>query len=245
MVSSFSPPALLVSGLSAGYGSRVVLRGASVRVEEGRTYGLIGLNGVGKTTLIKTVLGLKEAMAGEIQIFGCRNRDSASRQRISFLPERFDPPWFLTGGEFICFASSLYGRTVEAADIGNLCVSLALDPAAIPHKVQSYSKGMRQKLGLMATVLTGCDLLILDEPMSGLDPLARSLVKDLLVRMKKEGRSILLSSHILADLDEICDEVSIIHDGCIAYTGTPAALREEMGETFLERAFLKKISKAA
>lgn len=240
-----SSSALSVSGLYAGYGARVVLHDVNLEVGCGQTYGLIGLNGVGKTTLIKTVLGLKDAIKGDIRVFGRSNLQAECRRHIAFLPERFDPPWFLKGGEFVRFAASLYGRRVADEEIVSSCEDLALDPAAIKHKVQSYSKGMRQKLGLIATVLTGCDLLVLDEPMSGLDPLARSLVKDMLEKVKGQGRTILLSSHILADLDEICDKVSVIHDGLVCFTGRPMDLREQTQEHSLERAFLKVIKRAA
>jgi ABC-2 type transport system ATP-binding protein len=97
---------------------------------------------------------------------------------------------------------------------------------------------MRQKLGLMGAMLTGCDLMILDEPMSGLDPLARARVKDLILRCRDEGRTVFLSSHILADMDEICDRVAILHGGRIGFTGPPSDFRAQMGSDNLERAFL-------
>lgn len=244
MGSSSSRP-LFVSDLSVGYGARVVLHGINLEVNCGETYGLIGLNGVGKTTLIKAVLGLKDVIGGSVRVFGETNLDSACRHHVSFLPERFDPPWFLKGGEFVHFAASLYGRCVADDEIVRCCEDLALDPAALKNKVQSYSKGMRQKLGLIATILTGCDLLILDEPMSGLDPLARALVKNMLAKVKAQGRTILLSSHILADLDEICDTVTVVHDGVICFTGKPIDLRTQGNEVSLERAFLKIIKRPA
>ena len=238
-------PALDIIGLTAGYGRNVVLSNVSLSVGQGQTYGLIGLNGVGKTTLIKTVLSLKDSMSGNIRIFGHDRGSDEARQKISYLPERFDPPWFLKGGEFIRFSVSLYGRSVSNDSIENACEKLALDSAVLKNKVQTYSKGMRQKLGLIATVLTGCDMLILDEPMSGLDPLARSLVKGLLQSVRQEGRTVIFSSHILSDMDEICDQVSVTHGGLIPFTGTPQALREQMGNESLEKAFLKLIGKAA
>jgi ABC-2 type transport system ATP-binding protein len=238
-------PALDIIDLTAGYGRRVVLDNVTFSVGQGQTYGLIGLNGVGKTTLIKTVLSLKDSISGDIRIFGHKRGSDEARQKISYLPERFDPPWFLKGGEFINFSVSLYGRSVSHDSIEQACRQLALDPAVLKNKVQTYSKGMRQKLGLIATVLTGCDMLILDEPMSGLDPLARSLVKGLLQSVRQEGRTVIFSSHILSDMDEICDKVSVTHGGSIPFTGTPQALREQMGNESLEKAFLKLIGEAA
>lgn len=240
-----SVPALDIIGLTAGYGARIVLNDVSFRVQQGQTYGLIGLNGVGKTTLIKTVLSLKNPMSGEVRILGHERQSREARQRISYLPERFDPPWFLKGGEFIRFSVSLYGRKVTDEAMEEACRKVALDPGVLKSKVQTYSKGMRQKLGLIATVLTGCELLILDEPMSGLDPLARALVKGLLNAVREEGRTIMLSSHILSDMDEICDRVSVTHGGLIPFTGTPQELRQQMGNELLERSFLKLIGEAA
>lgn len=237
--------ALDVINLDAGYGSRQVLSGVSFSVTAGQTYGLIGLNGVGKTTLIKIALGLKTSVSGEIKVFGKASSDTTVRADISYLPERFDPPWFLRGGEFISFTASLYGRRVAQDDMDRACEKLALDPAVLKNRVQTYSKGMRQKLGLIATVLSGCRILILDEPMSGLDPLARSLVKNLLGTVKAEGRTIILSSHILADMDEICDCVTVIDSQKTQFTGSPESMKVQANENSLEKAFLKIIRRVA
>ena len=237
--------ALFVDRLAASYGDHSVLSDVSFSVMSGKTYGLIGLNGVGKTTFIKIALGLKAAQSGDVRVFGALSSDPEARSDISYLPERFDPPWFLKGGEFIAFAASLYGRKVNPDDMERACNQLALDPSVLKNKVQTYSKGMRQKLGLIATVLTGCRLLILDEPMSGLDPLARSLVKNLLASVRTEGRTVILSSHILADMDEICDCVTVIDSGHVQFTGEPQLMKSQANEMSLERAFLKIIKKAA
>ena len=240
-----SPFALEVFGLCASYEHKDVLRDVNFSVMKGQTYGLIGLNGVGKTTLIKIALGLKKPKSGYIHVFGKSSSDSNVRYNISYLPERFDPPWFLKGGEFIAFAASLYDRKVSQTQMEEACRMLALDPKVLANKVQTYSKGMRQKLGLIATVLTGSQILILDEPMSGLDPLARALVKNLLAKIKEDGRTIILSSHILADMDEICDCVTVIDSQESKFTGTPEAMKNLAGEKYLEKAFLKIIDKAA
>ena len=143
--------------------------------------------------------------------------------------------------EFVRFSLSLYNAPVDDAAVRAAAQSLALDPAVLDRRVQTYSKGMRQKLGLLGTILTGCGLFILDEPMSGLDPRARAAVKDMLLETKAAGKTIFLSSHILADMDEICDRVAVLHEGRILYTGTPAGLKDQTGTESLERAFLKKI----
>ena len=245
MTSDTSNLALDVVKLFANYGPKQVLEDISFSVQKGQTYGLIGLNGVGKTTLIKIALGLKNAQSGEVRVFGKPSSDTSSRYDISYLPERFDPPWFLKGGEFVQFAASLYGRKVPLENIEEACQKLALDPKVLGNKVQTYSKGMRQKLGLIATALTGSQILILDEPMSGLDPLARNLVKNLLRSVKAEGRTVILSSHILADMDEICDAVTVIDSGHVQFTGTPDEMKNQAQEKYLEKSFLKIIGKAA
>lgn len=244
-MSDMTEKALEVVHVTAGYGDRTVLDDVSFSVAMGQTYGLIGLNGVGKTTLIKIALGLKSPMSGEVRVLGRVSSEANVRADVSYLPERFDPPWFLRGGEFIQFASSLYGREVPVEDMEEACRKLALDPAVLKNKVQTYSKGMRQKLGLIATVLTGCKVLVLDEPMSGLDPLARVLVKNLLASVKAEGRTVILSSHILADMDEICDCVTVIDSSHVMFTGAPEEMKARTDEKYLEKSFLKIIGKAA
>ena len=120
---------------------------------------------------------------------------------------------------------------------------MALDADVLKRRVQTYSKGMRQKLGLLGTTLTGCSLLILDEPMSGLDPMARSHVKDMLAEAQTKERTIFLSSHILADMDEICDRVAVLHNNTIMFVGTPSELKKKTMSKNLERAFLHFIEK--
>ncbi len=235
--------ALEISNIHIAYGRRQVIHDLGLHVARGETFGLIGLNGAGKTTLIKTVLGMREPAAGTVNIMGQDRHNRESKKQVAYLPERFEPPWFLRGMEFIEFSMKLYGVPFDREAARSHAGRLALDPAVLDNKVQSYSKGMRQKLGIMGTLLTGCPLLILDEPMSGLDPRARSKVKDLLVEARAAGRTVFLSSHILADMNEICDRVSVLHGGELVFTGTPEALRQEGGADSLERAFLHVIEK--
>lgn len=234
---------LEIDGVHIAYGSRAVINGLSASIPSGETFGLIGLNGVGKTTLIKTILGLRDHQQGVISIAGRDRYHPESKKLIAFLPERFDPPWFLSGIEFIRFSLSLYSVSLDDATIHAYSERLALDPAVLKNRVQTYSKGMRQKLGILATLLTECPLLILDEPMSGLDPRARTLVKDMLQEAKAAGRTIFLSSHILADMNEICDRVGVLSGGKLVFTGTPDGLKKEGGNDNLERAFLSILEK--
>ena len=237
-------PTLNIDKVCVSYDSvNDVVVDITLQAMPGEFFGLIGLNGAGKTTLIKSVLGLRSQRTGEISIFGRPCTDPQSKRNLAYLPERFDPPWFLTGIEFLRFSLKLYGQKIDDAVFYEYAEKLALDKAALKRRVQTYSKGMRQKLGLLGTVLTNCKLLILDEPMSGLDPRARTLVKDMLMEVKKEGRTIFLSSHILADMDEICDNVAVLHDGHIQFIGKPGALKRQTKCESLERAFLHFIEK--
>ena len=214
-----------------------------LEVRSGETFGLMGLNGAGKTTMIKCILGLREQDSGDISIFGDPKNSQISKSKFSYLPEKFEPPWFLKGMEFVQFCMKLYGRSLSEKEILEAAESLALDTDALNRQVHTYSKGMRQKLGIMGTLLTGCSLFILDEPMSGLDPQARALVKKMINNVKHQDRTIFLSSHILADMDEICDRVAVLHDSGIQFIGTPSELKASTKAKNLEQAFLEYIEK--
>lgn len=233
--------AIEIDQVFAEYNKRQVLDSISFDIGEGETFGLMGLNGAGKTTLIKIILGLMEASKGQARVFGKETLDPVSKSKIAYLPEKFEPPPFLSGLEFVRFSLQFYGTPYNEAAALEAADRLALNRDALKRRVNTYSKGMRQKTGLMGTWLTECPLLILDEPMSGLDPLARALVKDEIMECRKRGMTVFLSSHILADMDEICDRVAVLHDGRIYFVGTPAELKQQTGQEYLERAFLKMI----
>lgn len=233
--------AIRVEGVCAGYGAENVIEDITFDVRPGETFGLIGLNGVGKTTLIKIILGLMEPSKGSIALFGKDADDPDSKSKTAYLPEKFEPPFFLSGLEFIKFSLDLYRRPFREKDVMAAADRVALSREALKRRVNTYSKGMRQKTGLMGTWLTGCPLLILDEPMSGLDPRARALVKDEIAACRERGITVFLSSHILADMDEICDRVGVIHDAALKFLGTPAELKAKAHKDNLERAFLQVI----
>jgi len=202
---------------------------------------IAGVNGAGKTTLIKCLLDFCDLDSGSIEIHGTSHRRPRSRARLAFLPERFTAPYFLTGREFIAMMLQLFGCRYEEERLCAMFAALDLDVAALDKPVRAYSKGMTQKLGLAACFLSQRDLYVLDEPMSGLDPKARDRARDLLLNLKSEGRTLLFTSHSLADVEEVCDRVTVLHEGTMAYAGSPGGLRERYGETSLERAFLKCI----
>jgi ABC-2 type transport system ATP-binding protein len=235
------PSAIKIDGVAANYGFGNVIENITFDVKAGETFGLIGLNGVGKTTLIKIILGLMEASHGAVELFGKKSLDPESKAKIAYLPEKFEPPFFLSGLEFIRFSLDLYKRPFNKQDVLAAADRISLSRDALGRRVNTYSKGMRQKTGLMGTWLTECPLLVLDEPMSGLDPRARALVKDEIMACRSQGMTVFLSSHILADMDEICDRVGVIHDAELKFLGTPSELKEKTKKNNLERAFLKII----
>lgn len=234
-------PAIKISKVAADYGHGPVIEDIDFDIKSGETFGLIGLNGVGKTTLIKIILGLMEASSGSIEVFGRKTLDPETKKKIAYLPEKFEPPPFLSGLEFVKFSLDLYKRPYSEQAVMEAADRVSLSRPALKRRVNTYSKGMRQKTGLMGSWLTGCPLLILDEPMSGLDPRARVMVKDEIAACRKNGMTVFLSSHILSDMDEICDRICVIHDGRMQFLGTPAELRAKTGQEYLERAFLKTI----
>jgi ABC-2 type transport system ATP-binding protein len=236
---------LKIENVCKRYKDNEVINDVSLTLNAGELFGLIGLNGVGKTTLIKVVLDLIKADSGTATIHGIPSTNTLSRRHVAYVPEKFQPSRYLTGKEFLQLSASYYGHKMDYDRAVALAESLALDPKALQQRVGSYSKGMGQKLGLLGACLTDQPLLILDEPMSGLDPKARILLKKLMLEMKAAGRTLFFSSHILSDIDEICDRIGIIHDKQMVYDGTPAAFKKQYPKQSLEQAFLSVITKEA
>lgn len=236
---------LHVDKVSKRYDGRLVLREVSFALLQGEIFGLIGLNGAGKTTLIKIALDLIRSDGGQVMIFGEHAASLEARRDLSYLPEKFQPSRYLKGLEYLDLSLSYFGRPLDVEAARAKAAALDLDPAVLDRKVGSYSKGMGQKLGLLAAFLIGAPLLLLDEPMSGLDPRARVRLKEELLAMRAAGTTVFFSSHILADVDEICDRIAVIHEGNLLFLGTPAAFKTAYGDAVLERAFLKAIASSA
>ena len=234
-------PVVRFSRVSKSFGSTPVLREIDFVLPAGQFLGLAGLNGAGKTPLIKCLLDFCNIDAGDISIHGIPCNRPEARSRLAFLPERFIPPYFLTGREFVSAMLRLARRRFDESRIRAMFDELDLDPAALDKPVRSYSKGMTQKLGLAGCFLSERNFYVLDEPMTGLDPSARARVKAILSRLRTEGRTLLLTSHSLADIDEICDHMLVLHRGRFTFGGAPRALSEKFGESSLEKAFLKCI----
>jgi ABC-2 type transport system ATP-binding protein len=234
-----SDAALRFTDVSKSYGAAAALNGVSFEVRRGEFFGLAGENGAGKTTLIKCLLDLSANDAGTIEIFGMAHRAPGARARLAFLPERFSPPYYLSGRDFLRYILKLHRAPYDESRNRRSLIGLDFAPAALDRPARTYSKGMTQKLGLAACLLSGKDLLVLDEPMSGLDPKARALFKQELRGLRAAGRTLLLTSHALADIEELCDRMAILHQGQLRFAGTPAELREAFGTPDLEQAFLK------
>lgn len=234
-------PAVRVRSLVKRYARLLALDSIDLDVARGAAFGLVGANGAGKTTLIRCLLDLVTPDAGTIELFGTAATLARSRERLAYLPERFMPPHYLRGGEFLRAMLALMGEPYRPEMASASCAELDLDPGSLTRPVRALSKGMMQKLGLVACFLARRELIVLDEPMSGLDPLARVAVKSVLRRLAGEGRTLLFTSHVLADVEELCSSIAVLHRGRLRFHGAPGALCAHTGEAGLERAFMSCI----
>ena len=209
-----------------------------LEVRKGEIFGFVGPNGAGKTTTIKILVGLHAATSGSAEIFGSSVQDPRSRQRLGFLPER---PYFyqhLSPQELLDFHGQLcrMERSVRRGRAESLLERVGLTRFAdVP--LRKFSKGMLQRVGLCQALLHQPDILILDEPMSGLDPLGRALVKELILEERERGATVFFSSHILHDVETLCDRVSILVKGELRALGTTAEL---LGDQSLEQMLIEE-----
>ncbi len=190
------------------------LKGLSFEVPSGEIVGFLGPNGAGKTTAMHILLDFIQANEGRAEILGIDSRDPRSREQVGFLPEIFNFDGFLKGEEFLrLFArlggakqSQVTGRIAELLEILDM-------PTAGGIKIRNYSKGMTQKIGLAQALIADPQVLILDEPTSGMDPIAKARIKQLLQKLRSQGKTVFLSTHILSDIEDIADRVAIINNG--------------------------------
>jgi len=204
------------------------LRGVSLNVEEGQIFGFLGPNGAGKTTTIKIITGLIKPDAGRIAVFGEPPRSLAVRQRIGFLPEL---PYFydhLSGFELLDMHAHLIRHQPTRQEILELLFRVGLKDASTK-RIRGYSRGMLQRLGVAVALMGDPELLILDEPLSGLDPIGRKEIKDLIFEQKGRKKTVFFSSHILSDVEEICDQIGVIINGQIVRVSGLADLLKEAG----------------
>ena len=212
----------VIKDFRPGFGVRKkrVLHGIGFEVQPGELFGFVGPNGAGKTTTLKILLGLIRATSGEASILGHRVRETAFRREVGFLPENPYFYDFLTGREILRFYAKLCGVDGAARErrVGELLERVGLDHAA-DARLRTYSKGMLQRVGIAQALVHDPKVVFLDEPMSGLDPLGRKEIRDLIVALHTEGKTIFMNTHILTDVEMLCDRVAIIVKGRIRYEG--------------------------
>lgn len=228
--------------ISKEFQKRKVLNRVNFQVEKNQIFGFIGLNGQGKTTLIKIILDLLDQDHGEVEIFGVSRVLPEARQKLCYLPEKFFPSLSQTGFDFLKFTLGFYNLKLDEIEAFEICKNLDLNYQYLSQKISKFSKGMTQKLGLMAVFLSNADLIILDEPMSGLDPQARIALKNELIKYKNKGKTVFFSSHILSDMDEICNNIAVLHNSELRYIGSPQGLKDKHSLDSLDSAFLKEIN---
>ncbi|MDD3646643.1 MAG: ABC transporter ATP-binding protein [Candidatus Gracilibacteria bacterium] len=211
---------LKVKELNKSFKGKQILHDVSFDVGEGEMYGFLGPNGAGKTTTMKSILGFIKPDSGSIKVFGGKNFSIKDKKKIGFMPENTYLYKHLTGREFLKFNGGFFGFTKKELDdkTEKLLKKVGLDEAGDKY-LKDYSKGMLQRVGLAQAIINDPKLLFLDEPMSGLDPIGRKMVKDLLLELKAKGTTVFFNTHILSDVESICDKVSIIHKGHIIVSG--------------------------
>jgi ABC-2 type transport system ATP-binding protein len=216
-------PAIRTEGLSKRYGTVDALKALDLEVAEGEVLGYLGPNGAGKTTTIRLLLGLARPTAGRAEIFGLDSqRDAvAAHQRLAFVPGEANLWPAFTGEETLHLLGRAHGH-VDPKYRDELIERFQLDPSK---KVRAYSKGNRQKLTLIAAFMTRADLLVLDEPTSGLDPLNEQMFRTCVQEAQSRGQTVFLSSHILSEVEALCQRVGILRAGELAEIGTLADMR--------------------
>ncbi len=221
-----APLAIELKGLSKSYvkGFRRTkvhaLRGIDLEIVEGEAFGFLGPNGAGKTTAIRIMMGLISATRGSAKIFGHEIPSRAARSRLGFLPEA---PYFydyLTATELLDFTGRLFGMSAaQRKKRGEELLELVELQDAGKSAIKSYSKGMMQRAGIAQALMNDPDLVVFDEPMSGLDPIGRKAVRDIILRLKESGKTVFFSSHILSDVESVADRIAIIVKGKISDVG--------------------------
>jgi ABC-2 type transport system ATP-binding protein len=232
--------AISMKGLQMWYGNKLVLKGIDLDVYRGQIVGYIGPNGAGKSTTIKAMLGLVTGYVGAIRIFG---QDIASgnvsyKRRIGYVPETAEIYDALTAREYLTFIGGLYGLDDKQAERkANALMRIFELAEAYDARISTYSKGMRQKVMLISSLLHNPDILILDEPLSGLDANSVMVVKDILSALAKQGKTIFYSSHIMEVVEKISNRIVLISDGQIVADGSMEELKAKSTEKSLEDIF--------
>ncbi|MCL4319324.1 MAG: ABC transporter ATP-binding protein [Firmicutes bacterium] len=231
---------IAIRDLKMVYGTQMVLKGINLDVEKGQVIGYIGPNGAGKSTTIKAMLGLVGGYSGTIHIFGqnIADGDGEYKRRIGYVPETAEVYESLTAEEYLGFVGGLYGIAENRVQRKALALATLLGlKDAYYARIASYSKGMRQKVLLIASVLHNPDILFLDEPLSGLDANSVMVVKDLLAQLAEDGKTIFYSSHLMDVVEKISSRIVLLNDGNIVADGSFDQLKSLAQEKSLEEIF--------
>ncbi len=206
------------------------LRGVNLEVGRGQVFGLLGPNGAGKTTLVKILLGLTRGWTGEATLFGKPPSDATSRKRVGYLPEAHRLPPYLTGQQVMHLFGMMAGSSSERvlSNIGPLLDKVNMTSSA-DRKIREYSKGMQQRLGLAQALVHDPELVILDEPTDGVDPVGRASIREMVLELKERGVTVFINSHLLMEVEMICDHVVIMDKGKILVQGSIEELTPKTG----------------
>jgi len=237
-------PIIRIENLRVEYGGaarKLAVNGLNLTVQPGEVFGFLGPNGAGKTTTMNVLLGFVNATGGTACLFGVNVRDPIARQRIGYLPELTYYYKFLSAEELLRFYARIFGIARHEADhrIEQVLKLVELDSAR-QRLIKTYSKGMQQRVGLAQALINNPDLLILDEPTSGLDPIGRMKVREIIQRLKDEGKTVFFSSNELGEVETVCDRVAILNQGELKVEGRVSELIERY-QCNLEQVFLKVI----
>ena len=234
--------AIEINGLVKDYGDVQALNGLSMKVEKGNVYGFCGPNGAGKTTTLKILIGLVYPTSGSAQVMGLDVIDKGVevRKQIGYLPEAYGLPRWDTPRKFLTYMGVLNGMIKnklnpiiekKAEEIG---FTEYLD-----RKIRGLSKGTKQKIGIAQALIHDPEIMLLDEPTTGLDPIGRNEVLNSMKAFSQEGKTVLFSTHILSDVEKICDNIGIIHNGALILEGEPDILKQKHGTKDMDELFLK------
>jgi ABC-2 type transport system ATP-binding protein len=233
-----APAAIRFASVAKRYRGRTVLRDVSFDVPAGSSVAVAGVNGAGKSTLLRCLLDFSRPDAGSIHIGGRDATELPARAALAWLPERFVPPAHLSARECLQWLGGLRGTRWDAQRMQALAEQLGLDAPALAARTRELSKGMTQKIGLLSIALSDCPIWVLDEPMSGLDPLARRTVADLIDGAGRAGRTVLFTTHGLRDLPASCERIVVLHQGGVRYCGSLDGFAQRYGTPDAEAALL-------
>jgi ABC-2 type transport system ATP-binding protein len=221
-------PALEVTALAKRYGATTALRGVDLAVGEGELVGLLGPNGAGKSTLVKSACGLVRPSGGSVRVCGAPAGSPAARRALGYLAELFRFPGWASADELLHLHQRLSDSSGGAAERAELLALVGLTDAA-DRRVETMSKGMQQRLGIAQALVGAPKLLLLDEPTSALDPAGRRVVRNLLEELRRRGVAVLLNTHLLSEVERVCDRVAIIDRGELLASGRPDELARPHG----------------